>query len=175
MTEWRPCYGYPDYEISEFGSVRRISTSVQGSWKAGREKTQWLRNGYLMVKMPGNKSEKVHRLVTLSFLGEAPSMRHEVAHGDGIKTSNHYSNLRWATRRENMQDAMQHGTAAYGERSGRAKLTRLQVEQLRSRALSGLTQQALAAEFGISSAHVCGILSGKYWPQKQGNVSSSPT
>jgi hypothetical protein len=35
MTEWRPCFGYPEYEISEFGAVRRISTSSQGAWKAG--------------------------------------------------------------------------------------------------------------------------------------------
>lgn len=155
MVEWRPCAGYPDYEISEHGAVRRISSHAR--WGC-REKTPWLRNGYIFVKMPGNKSEKVHRLVAFSFIGAPPSPKHEVAHGDGTRTNNHFTNLRWATRSENMKDAVAHGT-----RRGPHKLQRHQVEALRARAAAGVSQRRLASEFGISQPHVSGILSGKFW------------
>lgn len=172
--EWRPCFGYPDYEVSEYGAVRRISSHER--WGA-REKTPWLRNGYVFVKMPGNKSWKVHRLVAFSFLGLPPSDRHtDVAHADGCKTNNHFSNLRWATRSENMADAVKHGTAPYGAKSGRARLTEEQVIEIHRLAQAGtFTQAEIASRFDISSSHISGILSGRFWPQIQANgISSAP-
>jgi hypothetical protein len=35
--------------------------------------------------------------VAEAFIGPQPSPRHQVAHYDGVRDNNHYSNLRWAT------------------------------------------------------------------------------
>lgn len=160
--EWRICSEYPQYEVSEFGVVRSLCSHAR--WKAGREKTQSDMNGYKIVKLPGNKTVRVHRLVAFAFLGTPPSEKHEVAHSDGTRINNHYSNLRWATRKENMQDAVIHGTAAYGERSGRCKIIRVEVEKIRIlSAAKTITQQELADKFGISQAQISGIVNYKFW------------
>ena len=164
MIEWRICSSYPDYEISEYGDLRRIGKS-HARWKAGRIKIKCAQpNGYLYYKMPGNKSEMAHRLVAFAFLGPRPSLAHEVAHNDGSRTMNHYSNLRWATRKENMADTEVHGTTAKWERNGHARLTRNDVKEIRQICATGsLSQHALAKIYGVSQAHISGIVHGRFW------------
>ena len=52
------------------------------------------------------KSMRVHRLVALAYIPNLENKR-EVDHIDQNKTNNHVSNLRWATRSENMQNIKQ--------------------------------------------------------------------
>lgn len=160
MNEWRICAGYPGYEISASGSIRRLGNHAR--WGRGRMKLPFLIHGHLAVKMPKNKTEFVHRLVARTFLGEPPVPGLDVAHFDGSRTNNHFSNLRWATRAENMADAIRHGTIPWGERNGHARLTKSEVLEIRRRAGSE-TQRSLAQRFGVSPSHISGILSGRFW------------
>lgn len=52
----------------------------------------------------------VHRIVALTFIGVPPFAKSEVCHNDGNRRNNHYSNLRWGTRKENVADSIRHGT-----------------------------------------------------------------
>ena len=50
-----------------------------------------------------------------------------------------------------------------GEKNGRSKLSRAQVNEIRSRYKCGETQTAIATSFGVSQAHVSAITRGQHW------------
>jgi hypothetical protein len=166
--KWLKCDSFPEYEISENGDIRRICNSIGNNgghvWKAGRIKKQTLdSNGYLYVKMNCNKSARVHRLVAMAFLPAPESLLLDVAHNDGCRTNNHYTNLRWATRKDNMSDTLMHGTRAVGEKHGNAKLKDqdiLLIKQIWSK--GGVTQQMLGERFSVSRSYIGAIIAGKY-------------
>jgi len=132
--EWRLVAFAPDYEVSEFGDVRRVTGSR--TRKAGHIlKPHVCAQGYIKFKLVIAGEKRIlpgHRLVALAFIGEPPTASHEVAHNDGCRASNHFSNLRWATRKDNHADLQAHGTAVKGVRNGRAKLTEAQVRRMRA-------------------------------------------
>lgn len=73
----------------------------------------------------------------------------------------------WGTRKENVADAIAHGTAflfqtviKHGERSPVAKFTDEQVGEIRERIAAGEKQVDLAREFGMSKTHVNRIWKG---------------
>ena len=59
-------------------------------------------NGYKIVSVK-NKRIPVHKMVALAFLGERPE-GYEVDHIDRNKLNNHYKNLRYVTRSEQMKN-----------------------------------------------------------------------
>lgn len=109
---WRSLPTAPEYQIAEDGTV---------VGPRGHIRRQRIGNsGYLQCSLYGGKRNiMIHRYVALAFLGSPPSTHHEVAHNDGNKLNNHYSNLRWATCAENHADKHLHGTAykGYGQRN----------------------------------------------------------
>lgn len=110
--EWRKVPGFPAYSVSSLGRVRR-DWAAQGTQPGRILKPQPDRVGYPIVYLSIAQQHfrrPVHRLVALAFIGEPPTPKHEVAHGDGVKTNNAPSNLRWATKRENEADKLLHGS-----------------------------------------------------------------
>ena len=107
----------------------------------------------------------VHRLVALAFLGPRPSERHEVAHGDGCRTNNHWTNLRWATHSENMLDRREHGTVPdrRGQKHPMARLTDEVVQAMRQRRRDGLYFREIAEEFDLPKLTVYDAVTGKTW------------
>jgi hypothetical protein len=71
--------------------------------------------GYLVVALGHRGTIYVHHLVLLAFVGPRPAGR-QAAHGDGHRTNNLLSNLRWATPKENTADRYRHGTVLFGTR-----------------------------------------------------------
>jgi hypothetical protein len=58
--------------------------------------------------------------------------------------------------------------SAKGERHGMAKLTAASVIDIRRRyRAGGVTQPQLAREYGVSDAHICGIIKRKFWAHIQ--------
>lgn len=164
--EWRTVEQFPEHEISEAGDVRR--TVASGRYPAGYMLTAKRHpRGYLTYSL-NNRDTLAHRLVALAFHGEPPSPEHEVAHEDGSRTNNHWTNLRWSIPRDNQADRKRHGTFHAGERCGSARLTDAQAEEMRSAYADkkpyrrgGITMQSLAEQFGVSVSQVSRIINGR--------------
>ena len=164
-TEWRGIPGWPEYEASSVGKIRRVSPYLS-TWR-GRILTDKQRpDGYCVVKLSREGRAKlcyVHRLVASAFHGEPPSPSHAVAHNDGQRDNNSADNLRWATYAENEADKALHGTRLNGEQIPNAKLTRDDTHKMRLRYSAGARQVDLAADFGISQAQVSRIVRNESW------------
>lgn len=102
-----PIPGYEGlYAISESGDV--WSNKSHKYLKPGIDK-----DGYRMVTLYRDtkpKRMRIHRLVLLTYKGEAPEGRPLGLHRDGDVTNNRVSNLRWGDNSENMRDRVTHGT-----------------------------------------------------------------
>lgn len=87
----------PNYEISDFGNFRnklgknlRLNINKRGYY-------------YCNISTKGLVTKvKIHRLVASYFVAN-PNNKDTVNHKDGNKLNNHYSNLEWLTRKENIQ------------------------------------------------------------------------
>ena len=166
---WVPAFEHEGlYEVSSSGRVRRSSPSRNAP--AGyllRSRLTW--DGYVeygLYKRQRYWHVKAHRLVALAFLGSSPFPGAHVAHGDGDKTNNHVSNLRWTTPAGNEADKRRHGTmrgARPGEDHHGAKLTVAIVQQMRRQAAAGLALHAIAREFGVAKATAYQAIVGQTW------------
>lgn len=168
-TLWRTVPGYPAYEVSVDGLVRRC----QGfrCRRARRVLVPFIRpNGYAQILLyQGGKRRRfgVHQLVALAFLGPKPSPQHEVAHLDGQRLNNHVSNLAWLLHSENERHKDLHGTRLRGSQIHGAKLTEAQVVLIRQALAVGIRQCALAQTYGVSDSTVSLIARGKTWRHVQ--------
>lgn len=176
--EWRPVPGYEGfYEASSLGRVRSVDREFTRS--DGQRQVRLGRllsptpsgKGYPSVSLRHGVRKTVHVLVCTTFLGPRPSTDHEVAHNNGIPTDNRVVNLRWATRSENQQDSVRHGTkfkhpagSMKADGNHNAKLTWEQVEEIRRRwDVGGVTQIALACEYGLGKSQIHNIVHRKQW------------
>lgn len=96
---WKKVHGFPAYEVSEHGDVRRGDKvlkpeRVKGS---GRKRFTLSKNG---------RSYRVFvsRIVAFAFIGPEPFEGAEVCHKDDFFHNNHYSNLRWGTHESNVAE-----------------------------------------------------------------------
>ena len=125
--------------------------------------------GYLVVSVTINGKKTcrtVHSLVAEAFIGRRPSDL-LVLHKNGCKLENRATNLYYGTQKQNMQDAVAHGTKPRGATHGMVKLTEAQVSLIRS--LKGaMKQRDIAHKFGIGQSHVQRILSGQSWAHVDG-------
>ena len=87
-----------DYEISNLGRIKRISTG--NIIKPDKEEKGYRR---LSIKVNGKKKHfAVHRLVAIAFIPN-PENKPQVDHIDGNIANNQVSNLRWCFNKENSQ------------------------------------------------------------------------
>lgn len=95
QEEWRDiaCIGN-NYQVSNLGNIRRISSGSSVSIKSSKD-----RCGYLRIKI-GDKSYAVHRLVAMAFIPN-PYNHPIVHHIDENKSNNNASNLLWCTHQQN--------------------------------------------------------------------------
>lgn len=116
--QWLPVPDYEGYyEVSDHGNVRSVDRVVN-RWHgeiaiAGVPLSPALSKvgqyPFVALSREGKqKSHKVHRLVLEAFVGPCPEGM-EACHWDDDKTNNHLSNLRWASKSENMHDRVRNG------------------------------------------------------------------
>lgn len=114
MTEWRPVVGFPAYEVSDDGQVRRISDLLAIPRHTANK------SGHLRVSLKETtgayRQRYIHRLVLESFVGACPEGL-EACHNDGDGTNNRLDNLRWDTHSSNMYDKVKHGVHHHANRS----------------------------------------------------------
>lgn len=153
---------YQNYEISREGLVRNCkSGKILKTPKKGR---------YLTVALSINgeyKHHNVHRLVAMSWLGLPENYEHlQVAHCDGNSLNNDFSNLKWATPKENTHDKYAHESfnCKNGENHHNARLTKQLVCELRRAIASGGVDCAdLSKIYGIPKVTIYDAVTGKSW------------
>ncbi len=171
MTEWRLVPRLPHYEVSECGRVRRLTS--RGGWPIGFElQPNVNENGYLRFGLKDTDGWHINlfanRLVCETWHGPPPFPGAHAAHYDGNHRNNHYTNLRWATARENASDRHRHGTVLFGERHPQAKLTEKQVLEIKARYTGKRGQfTALAREYGVGRSTITRVVKGTGWTSER--------
>lgn len=166
----RPIPGFEGlYSVTDSGEIwshdRRASDGsrrIRGRWLKQQVNKAY---GYREVRLSKDGQARtlgVHRLVALAFLGPCPP-QHVVCHNNGQPGDNRVVNLRYDTRRGNTADMVRHGTAMRGERSPAAKLTEVQVHDIRRRFDAGEDCSALASEHAVSTVQIRAIGERRSW------------
>lgn len=170
MSEiWKSVVGFEGlYEVSDLGRVRSLGrprSDGRHQLRGRLLKHFASHNGYLYVDV--RRDNQTHRLpvghtVLMAFRG-VPQPRHEVAHLDGVRGNNMFSNLAWKTHAENCADKVAHGTDFRGEKCPTAKLTSKMVTRIRALCAAGEPQAKTGRAFGISQTQVSRIANGLRW------------
>lgn len=97
------------YAVDHTGAVMRIyadgARRVIGSHLSG--------SGYWRIKVGEGatwRTINAHTLICILRHGARPTVKHEVRHVDGKPANNADNNIVWGTRKENVADAIRHGT-----------------------------------------------------------------
>jgi predicted DNA-binding protein (UPF0251 family) len=174
--EWRYVEGWPDYEVSSQGRVRRRvpryfinpkngQTKIQ--YPAGRFSAIWLdKDGYPRVGLSKNGKQNqftVSVLVCVAFHGPRPSKRHQAAHNNGNRSQNTPQNLRWALPVENSADMVKHGKSQRGEKHHKAILSALDVMAIRLLLAQNIGPAEIAHTYGVTKHTIWRIKSRQNW------------
>lgn len=161
---WLPIYGWPEYEVSNRGDVRR---AMPGK---GARVGKILRPGnlppfghrYVVLSARGRQRTRlVSRLMLRAFVGPPPKGKNDAAHRDGDATNDLLSNVRWTSRAGNEGDKVLHGRTNRGSRHGMSKLTEAEVIKIRS--LSHLYHKHIAKRFKVSRGRISAIVRRACW------------
>jgi HNH endonuclease len=182
MPEWRSIPGWPDYEASSLGDIRRIGGQIRRP-AVGKYGHLGLVL-YSSVEKP--KKQWVHRLVCAAFHGAPPFPGAQAAHWNGRPDDNKPENLRWATAIDNEADKKLHGTDNGGARNGMAVLAQSDVDNIRAiipslpRSSGGKrikkgSLALIAKQYGVTASCVRLVISGATWnaPINQGKDHAS--
>lgn len=174
---WKPVVGYSGfYEVSDAGRVRSLDcfriyqrfdfkrgkiVTVRRAHKGKILRAGKTSTGHLSVALGKGSTRMVHVLVLEAFVGPAP--KHcETCHLDGNRANNSLGNLRWATRSENLHNAVRTGNKKVGKDVRWSKLTDENVAA--TRAMFGATAVTkIARHFGVNESTVRQIRDGKAW------------
>lgn len=102
MEIWKAIYGYENYNISNKGNVKNITT---GKILKPGDNGQGYKHVMLYDKNHKGKTIMIHRLVAKAFIPN-PDNLPQVNHIDEDKTNNCVENLEWITSEDNIN----HGT-----------------------------------------------------------------
>jgi hypothetical protein len=162
----RKIQGFPAYSISDNGDIfstasrwRPTQPRLLGKYSNGK-------SGHLFIRLrQTGKAYKryIHRLVAEHFIGPPPTQKHEIRHLDGNPRNNHFSNLAWGTRADNVRDAKRHGTAFLKGREIDAKLTDFDVVLIKQRLAAGEFCRKIASDFPVSRWAIHDIKQGRTW------------
>lgn len=127
-----------------------------------------LRREYGKTSYDG-KGILAHRAAWLLTHGSLPERPLEVCHSCDNPLCCNPRHLWIGTHYQNMIDKVTKGRAntPFGSRNGGAKLTELQVEQIKQLLASGLSQRKIAEQFNVSQPSICYINSGSHWQHNQ--------
>lgn len=106
--EFAPISGYSNYLVSESGRIWSEEHFSKSRLIKGRMRAPNWRGGYLGMWMKGDDGEtryrSIHHVVAETFIGPNTDNMY-VLHNDNDPSNNHWSNLRYGTQSENIQQA----------------------------------------------------------------------
>lgn len=147
---WTNIKECPNYQISDSGVVRRVSS--QKTRKLLKTAT-----GYLTVRLPGvggTKNRVVHRLVAKEFVPNPLCLRF-VNHKNGVKTDNRADNLEWVTAKENIL----HSYAVLGNTGPRKKVAQYDLNGILLETYRSVADAVKGTQMDYST--VAGVAKGK--------------
>lgn len=172
---WADVIGYEGlYQVSSWGRVKSLPKEwIVGNGTIKKHDGKILTNnlnssGYLNVSLYKNKklnTSKVHRLVAEAFISN-PNNYPLVMHMDDDPSNNYYKNLQFGTVLMNNQDRENKGRGnhAKGEKHYLSKLTKEQVNEIRSKYTGKYGEQIkLAKEYGVTKYNINDIINKKSW------------
>lgn len=138
---WKQVVGWPRYEISNLGNVRRVVTPYPSS-----------RNGaYRLVSLWNGHGKRVgrgvHVLVAEAFIGPRPAGMIP-DHVDGNPSNNREDNLEYVTPSENAKRAVRMGRLI--PPNPQPKLSKESIQEVRKRYRAGEAPKSLMEEFDIA-------------------------
>lgn len=143
LENWKPVLGWPEYEVSDLGRVRRGATMIAPFPKKGYPT-------FSVSRGQRTRQLRVHREVARAFLGPKYGNRGNPA----------LSNLIWGTQRQNEADKIAHGTALRGERNHRARFSTEVIKAMRE---AQGTLEEIGRRFQVSISHLSRIRNNKRW------------
>lgn len=163
---------HDDAELLRRLMQRRVIDPVTGCWiwpggQSGPGYRQ--RNGY-GVMWNGVRPERITHMVARVYLGYVEGKGHVCHHCDCPPCWNP-AHLFIGTHKDNMQDSIRKGRFnpghVPGEKNGQAKVTAMQVEEIRTAYATGESQQQIANRYGLNQAHVSRIVRHANWKAPQ--------
>lgn len=127
---------------------------------------QWIaaraHDGYGKMRTAASRSEAAHRVSYKLFVGEIPAGL-QIRHKCGNKLCVRPSHLLVGTHEDNESDKTA-GAILAGEAHYNAKLTAVQVAEIRARYAAGnVSYQDLANDYNVSREHIGYIVNNKVW------------
>ena len=100
---WNDVMGFPGYQISNFGRVRRWDSSLLNYRTVNAFNNKNNNRVYVMMYREEEKKKnlQVARLVGFSFVEGYSEERNTINHKDGDVTNNRADNLEWVSQRDN--------------------------------------------------------------------------
>jgi hypothetical protein len=119
---WRTIGLFPDYQVSNYGRVRRAVAGRSWNAKVGRIlKLQDTKDGYRYLWLHnhvdgGCRRADIHRIVAQAFIPNPknlPEVNHKIP-GYAARSNNRVDNLEWVTTQGNANHAITHGRRKLG-------------------------------------------------------------
>lgn len=162
METWKSVPGFPGYQASSEG---RIKSFLRGETILTPNSSS---TGYPMVSMKDEtgkwSARLVHVIVATTFIGPRP-IGMDCCHNDGDKLNSSAANLRWDTRKANLDDQKKHGTFAW---HGEKKLSPEQVVEIAERIEAGQSSKTIAADYDVGFGTIKAVSNGANWSEVTG-------